>query len=580
MKEGYVVQQSRRGFLKGAGVAAIGALAATSALGMSGCSSSASAEAKKSSAGIKVEDDSIYTDIFTTATRNLPVLDVPTDMVRQGPVAFEQRIIAASEIVETVECDVLVIGCGITGSCAALAASDDSSTKVVCIEKMDVGRGMFEGMGVIGGKRMLEAGNNIDPVDALDELYRSAYYRTPAAPTRCWAHRSGEAADWLQDRLDEGDQKIKTIYAPQKPYTNGFNLLQTELSFTSDQWSDQTKNNAGGGGLYIVRDLSKVLGKRSNVDLRYNTGAAQLIQTADGSIVGALAKGPNGYLKINAAGGVILATGGYDANPDMMKAWCRSEDIANSASWCPNLGTTGDGHMMGLMVGASMDPIPHAVMNFNWGSPDSFYSTCFGISTALASGLMINEHGKRFCNEGLPFQARGNAISGQVGYGVHCWTVWDGSMLGATPDAALAGIASFEEKGWCVQSDDIAGLEKKMEVPQGSLAAEVERWNGFVDKGKDEDFKRFMTGTKKIAKGPFYAIIHQQSILATVSGLIVDGDTHVLDAEGEPIKGLYAGGNASGGMFSGNYPRHIPGPSAGRCVTFGYVAGRNAAKGA
>ena len=95
-----------------------------------------------------------------------------------------------------------------------------------------------------------------------------------------------------------------------------------------------------------------------------NNPAVQLIRDGEGRVTGLIAKDDQGYYQINANNGVILATGGYDANPDMMKAWCRPEDIANSASWCPTLGTTGDGHLMGLAVGAQMDPVPHAVMNF------------------------------------------------------------------------------------------------------------------------------------------------------------------------------------------------------------------------
>jgi fumarate reductase flavoprotein subunit len=577
--EDHETQPSRRTFLKGAGAAALGALAASGIAGMTGCSSSSSSTST-TAGGVEKADADLYAEIFPSATRSLPVLDIETDMRRRGPIGFENREIAEREISSTIACDVLVIGCGITGSCAALSASDDGTTSVVCLEKMNVGRGMFEGMGTVGGTRMTEAGNVLDQAAVLDEVYRSAYYRIPAGPARVWVRRSGEAADWLQDRFDEGTQQIVTKYAAQKPYTNGFTFLQTELSFSSSQWSAQVTANAGGSGIYIVRDLANTLSQRANVDLRYNVAVVQLEQDADGRVTGAIAKDENdAYLRITARNGVILATGGYDANPDMLKAWCRSEDIANSASWCPHLGCTGDGHMMGLRVGATMDPIPHAVMNFNWGSPDAFYASGLGLSTPMSLGIMVNENGKRFCNESLPFQARGNAISGQRGYGESCWTVWDSSMLGTTPDTTRAAITKFEEKGWCFEGATLAELEEQIGVPSGYLSAEVERYNGFISAGKDNDFNKNVSSSMSLQTGPFYALTHQQSILATVSGLIVDEDTRVLDWEGNAIEGLFAAGNTSGGMFSGNYPRHIFGPSIGRCVTFGYVAGQNAAKG-
>ena len=118
-----------------------------------------------------------------------------------------------------------------------------------------------------------------------------------------------------------------------------------------------------------------------------------------------------------------------------------------------------------------------------------------------------------------------------------------------------------------------------MEVPADTLKETVERFNGFCDAKKDEDFNRPMEKATKIEGEKYYAIKHQSSILATVSGLVVDYNCHVLDYDNNVIEGLYAAGGASGGFFSGNYPRHIFGPSVGRCVTFGYVSGQNAAQG-
>lgn len=571
---------TRRGFLKTAGLSALGLAATTGAFSMTGCSGSSSTASAKTAGGIQVVDESIYTDVYPVATRNIPVVDAPTDMKRHGPIAFEMRDIAESEISRTEDCDVLVIGCGITGSVAGLSASDDGTTQVMVIEKMDVGRGIFEGMGVVGGKAMTEAGNIVDPAEMADRTYNAAYYRVPAAPIHTWAWRSGEAADWLQEKFDEGEAHITTSFKEGSTAAHHFDVPQTEITFSSPEWTEQTTNNAGGMGIYIVKDLANTLSKRSNVDLRYNTPAVQLIRDDSKRVTGAIAKDDEGYFVINASKGVILATGGYDANPDMMKAWCRPEDIANSSSWVPTLGTTGDGHMMGLLIGAQMDPVPHAVMNFNWGSPDAFWSSNLGVTSVIAMGIMINERGERFCSESLPFQARGNAISAQKGYGENCWTIAGSNVLGENADTIVEALNSFIEKGWIVKADTIEELADLMDVPADNLTNTVERYNGFITALKDDDFNRPLTEANlPVEQAPYYAMKHQQAILATVSGLVVDGDCHVLDYENEIIEGLYAAGCVSGGFFSGNYPRHIFGPSIGRCVCFGYVSGQNAAKG-
>lgn len=82
-----------------------------------------------------------------------------------------------------------------------------------------------------------------------------------------------------------------------------------------------------------------------------------------------------------------------------------------------------------------------------------------------------------------------------------------------------------------------------------------------------------------VKRGPFYSMTCSATFLTTVSGLIIDEKCRVLDTSGDVIEGLYAGGNASGGMYSDVYPRHLPSTSVGRAATFGYVAARHATKG-
>ncbi len=574
---------SRRTFLKAAGASMLGAAAAAGAFGATGKAFAAGEEVTSPSALKGVtnfsETTSMYSEVFPRPVRYIPVLDVESDIDRQGKVAYEPNDIAESDIKRTEETDVLVVGCGITGSCAALSASDDGTTKVLCLEKMDVGRGMFEGMGVTGGPQMEAAGYHPDAAEAMDRMRHAAYYRVPVDPIKLWGERSPEAAAWIQAKFDEGEGQITTHFIENNPNAHNFEVPQTEIGFESPQWSEQTIKNAGGAGIYIVKDLANTFSKRENGDLRYNTPVVKLERNDDGRVTGAIARDSEGYFRVNASKGVILATGGFDANPQMLKAWCRPEDIAHTASWCPNYGTTGDGQLMGLEIGAQMDPLPAAIMNFDFGSPESFYSSNLGITSLVAQGLLINQDGIRFASESLPFQARSNAITAQKHYGESTWRVASSTQL-ANPEV-LEKLKPFQEKGWAFEASSIEELAGMMEVPAENLKQSIERYNGFVDAKKDTDFNKPITEkTTKIEGEKYYAIKHQSSILATVSGLVVDYYCRVLDYDNEVIPGLYAAGGASGGFFHTNYPRHIFGPSIGRCVTFGFVSGESAAKGA
>lgn len=579
MEEQTTHATSRRNFLKAAGFGALAAAASTGAFGNVAYASDALPATNHGVTDFSQTMD-MYTDAFPVKMRSIPVRDVETDLDRQGNVAFEMRDFDESEVARTEETDVLVIGAGITGSCAALSASDDGTTQVLCIEKMSEGRGMFEGMGVVGGKKMAEGGNNVDKAEAMDALRNAAYYRVPVDPIKLWGDRSGEAADWLQDKFDEGEGEIQTYFKAGNPNSHFFPTVQTEIAFKSDQWSEETTSNAGGAGIFIVKDLANTFSKRSNATLRYRNAAVKLERNDDGRVTGAICKDADGYYRVNAKKGVIIATGGFDANPQMLKAWCRPEDVTNYGSWCPNYGTTGDGQLMGLAIGGQMDPLPACVMNFDMGNEDAFYSGSTGMRPFIG-GIFINDKGVRFASESMPFQARSNAISAQTGFGAKCWRVVGSDQITVEGEEREKSFAKFEEvkaKGWAFESDSIEGLAEQMGCDADTLRESIERFNGFVDDGKDADFNRPMEGVTKVTGDTYYATMYQSAILATCSGLVVDYYCHVLDYDNNVIPGLFAAGNASGGFFSGCYPRHIFGPSIGRCVTFGYVSGQNAAQ--
>lgn len=584
MEQGKSSGMSRRGFMKTAGFAALSAAAATGAFTLAGCSSGKGTEeaVNEVAGGVAHYSENLYTDVFPFATRGIPVADEPSGVLRHGNVAYVHEAISESDIVRTEETDVLVAGCGLTGSVAALAASDDGATKVLCVEKMDVGRGMFEGMGVVGGKVMTEAGNDVDKAEMMDRMRHAADYRVPVDPIKLWADRSGEAADWLQEKFDEGEGKIQTYFKPGNPSSHHYDVPQTEIAFQSELWSEKTTSNAGGAGIKIVEDLSNTFSKRPNADLRYKTPIVKLERNDEGRVTGAICKDDQGYFRVNASKGVILATGGFESNPAMLQAWCRTEDIQHCSSWCPNEGGTGDGQLMGIEIGAKMDPLPAAIMNFDYGYPEGFYPGSSGVRPFLG-GLMINQDGIRFAAEDLPFQARSNSINAQWHRGERTWRVSSTTQLDALDDEArekaLNGLASFEERGFAVDADSIAGLAEKMGCDGDTLQAQIERFNGFVDAGHDDDFYRAINEkVTKVEGDHYYAFLNQSCILATVSGLVVDYYCHVLDYDDKPIEGLFAAGGTSGGFFAGEYPRHVFGPSVGRCVTFGYVAGQNAAK--
>ncbi len=554
---------SRRDFLRGAGVVGV----AAGALSVMGAPAVAVAESEA--------------PVPANAELASPTAWVPVQKAAcpgpKGPVAFEAEDIPTDQISATEDHDIVVIGAGIGGLIASLKAAEEGAD-VVCLEKMTRGRACFECFGAVNAK--CQEGTDCKPTLLLDELYRSAYWRTRPEPARTYVHRSGEATNFWQDMLNKAPNKFQITPVGEVPSTCGMpcltDLIPTELGFyETPGLPADTAVRSGLSSMYACLELQEVAKTYDNLDLRYLTPAVQLVRPDGGRVEAVIAKTEDGsYIRLNASKGVIMATGGYDANPELMEAWTRPEDYASSSWWNPGWGTTGDGHLMSIKIGAQMDPCPQPVMNFRWGNPDSFYDA--RTWNAIYFAILVNPEGNRFVREDLPFQSVSNAQNAQPNYGKGCWEVFDETMMEGMDEAA---IKEFKDKGWLFEGSSPEDLAKQIDVDPKGLAATIAQYNAFFEDGVDTDFNRDLATTIPFTGSTFYALTTNSCVLATVGGLTINGNAQVLDTENKVIEGLYATGNASGNFFAGNYPRHIPGTSIGRAVTFGFVAVEHALKG-
>ena len=130
------------------------------------------------------------------------------------------------------------------------------------------------------------------------------------------------------------------------------------------------------------------------------------------------------------------------------------------------------------------------------------------------------------------------------------------------------------EAGQLVQADTIEELATAMGMDPAVLSATVERYNELCAKGDDEDFGKEPWRMRPVAEPPFYAVTVGGQLLCTMDGMWIDTQMRVLDANGDPVPGLYAIGNDSGRFFSDCYPELVVGVAAGRSLTFGYLLGK------
>lgn len=472
----------------------------------------------------------------------------------QGEIAFVAEPIADSEIVETIEVDVLVCGQGPAGMAAALACAEQG-LKTVAVEKGASPTWRSATMGAFHDRVHEKYGVKFDTKQWLDDAMVNCAYRGEQAIYKKWIDTCDEAVNWLLDELE----------CPLEDYALTFNAGDfPEFVDAYDELSLSRSWNTSINIPLTTDEISAKLQEKitcAGCEVLFNTPVVQLVTEGD-EVVGAIVKGENGYVKYKTAKGVVLATGGYEFNPEKLAACCRPRDLA-LGHWMNGTKTnTGDGHEMAKAIGAMEDEYPHALML----DPEQ-----------LMPYLRVNKRGLRFTAEYEAYNHISNAIQSQPG--AYCYYIVDGNVMDIvssiwTPSSSCYGPkeiwAAAATSDNALKADTLEELAEKMGVPVETFVATIEHWNAMCDAGEDVDFHFPGRMMHKIDTPPYYATKEMASALCTASGLQITAKSEVLNTAAQPIKGLYAIGNVSGSMFSGTYPHNENCLSHSRCVTFGY----------
>lgn len=538
---------TRRSFIGLGGVAA-----ATLAAGsLAGCASGSSSSSKDSSA---------------------PAAETTDYKAAPAP-------IADSEIKETVEADIVVIGGGISGAVAAATAAE-AGKKVVVLQKAETALSHGSGAAAWNSKAQNEVGAKFDPWEAVIEWTRQGENRADLDLLKTWIYNSGPTMDWATALTNdvEGVGPVMMIYMPDMEYPDHFNMCYPAVHM----WTGQMQALA-----QWLLDYSE----ENGAEVRYSAPAVQLVRDDNntGRVSAAIAKNSDGYIKVTATDGVILAAGDYGNNPDMRAEYLPHAEGLKSAYTQPDI-NTGDGQLMGMWVGGFMQLAPHC-SNIHYDPP-------IDVPDIGGSGipwLFVNKKGKRFCNEDMQYGQLYAQDMNQPDY-MHFQvfddnfrTDWEdmgsGMMKKEPPVDIVASIEAGVEKGDVYTGDTLEALAESMGVPADALTATVERYNQLCDEGYDDDYGKQAGRLKPVRKGPFYAIARRAGVLCTLNGVITNGQCQVLDADREVIEGLYAVGNCQGNFFGGlEHQMVMPGMSLGRAMTTGRVAalvasGQELAKG-
>lgn len=498
-----------------------------------------------------------------------PTRPVSTDSCTKYSFETAPDPIADADIIETKSADVVVLGAGISGFCAAIAAAEGGAS-VIMVEKRDTYTYHGGWDGVIGD-RLHKAEDIALAKDTIQsELMRFGAYHPNQRLIRVWQNESGRVMDKLLDMADAAGIGYQVALD-----------AKTGVTYQEVPLAIQFLPAMNGTLLELLEKNALEMG----VEILYETPAIQLVKDeAGGKVTAAIAQNADGYLKLEAGKAVILCTGGYGNNKEMQAKYSPRvlKTINNQYAEESN---TGDGIIMGMWAGAAKQETDCPML---WDG--GLAGKGIFLSIARQPWLYVNVLGERYANEDAPFGYTANQDMQQPES--QKWAVWDANW--DTDKEKFGGTVCenmhiplfwnedsyeyYKEKGAIVVGETLEELAENMGVPAETFLATVERYNELVENGEDDDFGKDPQMLTAIVEGPFGAAKVGTAILVTLDGLKINTDMQVLDTEGTPIPGLYAAGNASGDFFSNDYPITLQGVSHGRALTFGWLAGEKAAK--
>lgn len=567
----------RRTFLKG-GLVVAGSTFAAGALG--GCAAKGSSAAAKES------------EAATAAEWYGSPLDVST-----------------LDIAETVETEILVCGAG-SGGIMATAVAAKEGAKVVCIEKGGSSGSMKTYVGVVGSRIDEAAGVSVDKMAVLNEFTRYTNGWCDPRVARVWVNESGEAFDWICDAVAEFgvtpyfETDTGGAYHgcwPVYPLQHGFSYSYTDEEMAAAQ--EKVGDNADPSAMVqaLPKASTYLLQKAVEwgADVRYLTALVQLERDDDGRVTGAIADNNGSYVRINASKGVILATGGYEADPDLL-AQLNPDAASIGGVSMAQMGCVGDGIKAGLWAGGVKDEIP-TLMTFARAAvaPDVELGYPYaGTSCWMGDQpfLKVNMRGERVCCESSPYDYP--LFVGTAHPGHKLASIWDANYQehikafhtigcsriapsetltpegnpngeGLTFEANDGMIFQAIENGIIQQADTLEELAEKLLMSADALKATVARYNELCERGVDEDFGKESKDMLALGTPPYFGAYFGGHVLCTLDGLKIDEHARVIDEAREPIEGLYAVGNCSGSLFAGSYPELLIGSANGRTITFG-----------
>ena len=485
-----------------------------------------------------------------------------------------------TDIAETYEADVIVVGCGVSGMVTANSAQEQGlKVIIVTASSKPISRGGSNN--AVYSKAMEKLG--IPRWDVAKELRREQALNGCLPDQRKFAKFakcSENAMNWMIDIMES--HGFETSIEPNTPYPEDDVYYSPQASHA---WINEENTAVGQTQSFVANTLAQKFQDEGGT-IVFNTVAKQLVREEDGRVDAVICQREDGkYVKYVGPKAIVLATGDFSANRELMQKYCpRMLPFLNSAylDGEPDYEREfafgglykGDGQKMGLQIGAAWQhDINCAPMVIGAGDGTRrVYCTHWG--------LKVNTRGERYCNEDMPEGFASGPLYQQPGS--MAYSIWDDAY--ADGDSWMAMHAPYGtapmtteqiKATWPKGYDTLEEAIESLGLPLEKTLATIERYNELCDAGYDEDFLKDPAKMKPIRTPPFYTGTETMMFLTVCGGLRTDDQMRVCDENDNPIPGLYNVGIMVGDMYGNMYTFLIFGFNYGACcLTFGYETGK------
>ncbi len=489
------------------------------------------------------------------------------------------------------EADVVIVGAGGAGMTAAITAADAGMNVIVLEREPAVGGNSVKSTGGMNAAKTADQDENEFGEEAGVE-------KTLATAAESWADNEAITAlaatvqeQWDAYKADPQGYFDSTELFALDTMIGGKGLNDPELvntlvnnSAEAIEWLrtqniDLTNVAAFGGasvkrihrpvdadgkvvsvGAYTVPLLEEACAARDNITLLLDTTAEAILTDDTGAACGIEATGKTGNKVTVAANAVVLTTGGFGANLDMVVQYKPELEgfMTTNAAGCQ-----GQGILMAEALNAATVDMEQIQIH-----PTVQADTASLITEGLRGdgAILVNANGERFIDEvGTRDVVSAAEIAQPDSFS---WLVVDQKMVDAS-----SVIQGYIKRGLMLSGETYEDLAGALEIPADAFAATMDTWNGYVAEKNDPDFGR-TSFAEPLDTAPFYAVKVTAGIHHTMGGLKIDPETHVINTDGEIIPGLFAAGEVTGGVHGAN---RLGGNAVADFVVFGRIAGAQAA---